>query len=303
MTGHTFSIKRMQTHDGPGLRTTVFMKGCPLRCAWCHNPESQSSEQEIWLDESKCIGCGFCFNETGERTHHSNWNGNLKTVKDCPSKALKQLRQTRTEEQLFIEIQRDADFFENGGVTFSGGEPLQQPVFVSALLQRCRQAGFHTAIDTCGAASDRAVAMVLPHTDLMLFDLKIMNPNLHKQWTGRDNRQTLENFRRISAYAAKHPGLKLWIRTPLIPGATDSRANIRAIARFLKEHWSEQIERWELCAFNNLATDKYRRLQKRWPFENTPLITRNHGADLLQTAIANLGPEKKACIVLKGRMT
>lgn len=215
MIGHTFSVKRMQTHDGPGLRTTVFMKGCSLRCAWCHNPESFSAAQEVWRDDAKCISCGICATADGSRTDHSNWNGDLACVEKCPSKALEALRIDGTVDELFQQIDRDSGFFENGGVTVSGGEPALQWPFVTGLLQKCKVKGLHTALDSCGAAPAQAFDALLPHLDLVLFDLKIMDAASHKQWTGRDNRDILENIQRIAEQVRSNKSLKLWIRTPL----------------------------------------------------------------------------------------
>lgn len=296
MTGYTFSVKRMQTHDGPGLRTTVFMKGCSLRCAWCHNPESLSADQEIWRDDSKCIGCGFCCHEDGVRADHSNWSGDLSVVENCPSKALEALRQEWPVEELLPAIDRDAGFFEEGGVTFSGGEPALQWPFVSAVMKRCKENGLHTALDTCGAAPAAAFDALLPQTSLVLFDLKMMDPEKHRKWTGRDNLQILKNLRRIAAYIQDHPEVKLWIRTPLIPAATATESNLAAVGSFIKEELGGAVERWELCAFNNLCVDKYRRLKRDWQFADTPLLERGFGDQLLEAARENFSP-----VSLKGR--
>ena len=292
----------MQTHDGPGLRTTVFMKGCSLRCAWCHNPESISARQEIWLDETKCIGCGFCHNERNEQLTRANWDGNEEIIQNCPAKALELLRTSWSAEELLQKINRDAGFFDEGGVTFSGGEPALQWPFLSKVMEQCKATGLHTALDTCGAAAPKAFDALLPHCDLILFDLKIIHPEEHQKWTGQKNAQILDNFKKISAYASQNPELKIWIRTPLIPGATDSEENIRAIGRFLQDSWTDQIERWELCTFNNLCVEKYRKLNMDWRFADTPLMDREHAQNLHRIAAESLGAEKSARVFLKGRM-
>ncbi|VGO19125.1 glycyl-radical enzyme activating protein [Pontiella sulfatireligans] len=301
--GHTFSVKRMQTHDGPGLRTTVFMKGCSLRCAWCHNPESLSGKAELWRNEPRCIGCGICALDDGSLTDHDNWNGDPAVIENCPAKALEPLRKDWSVEALLADLERDAAFFtKNGGITVSGGEPAMQWPFVAELLKGCREREWHTALDTCGAAPAEALDVLLPLCDLVLFDLKIMNSSNHRKWTGQGNEQILDNFCKTMAYATEHPELKIWIRTPLIPGATDGTENIEAIGHFLSNHWTDQIERWDLCAFNNLAVEKYQKMNMEWEFAETPLMERKHGEELLQTAIGALGPEKYDRVYLKGRM-
>lgn len=310
--GYSFDVRRMQTHDGPGIRTTVFMKGCSLRCAWCHNPESVSMEQEVWWQADRCIGCGKCVEtcpvgaihaDIGIHIDRDKCVGCAACAEVCPAKAMEALRTDWSVDKMFDAINRDRPFLLNGGgVTVSGGEPALQWPFVSELLGRCQKVGFHTALDTCGAAPSKAFEALLPHCDLILFDLKIMDAVSHKKWTGQGNSQILENLRAIADRIRSRHQLKLWIRTPLIPGATANAKNIKAIGEFIREDLSGTVERWDLCAFNNLCADKYRRLGSRWSMENVSLLSRAGARSLLDTARSSSGLASE-CVVLKGRMT
>lgn len=310
--GHSFDVRRMQTHDGPGIRTTVFMKGCSLRCAWCHNPESLSMEQEVWWQADRCIGCGKCVDvcpedairsDDGIQIDRSTCTGCAACAEACPSKTIEILRTDWSVDELFLVINRDRPFLMNGGgVTVSGGEPALQAPFVGALLERCRKEGLHTALDTCGAVPPISFGSLLPHCDLILFDLKIMDSSRHRKWTGQDNFQPLENLLAIAKHIHSGADLKLWIRTPLIPDATANTENIKAIGNFIRENLPGAIDRWELCAFNNLCADKYRRFGNKWSMEETPLLTRAEGNLLLATARSSSRLPAEF-IFLKGRMS
>ena len=311
--GHTFSVRRMQTHDGPGLRTTVFLKGCSLHCAWCHNPEALSPAHEVWWLADKCIGHRACIevcpNEAlqltadGMRIDRAPCEGCYRCVDACPAHAMEALRRDWTLDELLDEVRRDAAFYEEsgGGVTVSGGEPLAQWRFVRSLFRRCRENGIHTALDTCGEAPAEALAAVLPGTRLVLYDLKLIDPDQHKRWTGADNLRILENLKQIVSDVRRQDDLELWIRTPLIPGATATRDNIAGLARFLSEEIEDAVSRWELCSFNPLSAPKYEQLGKEWRFEGVPLLTRDEGRSLHRIALEHSGfsPER---LLLKGRM-
>jgi pyruvate formate lyase activating enzyme len=302
----------MQTRDGPGLRTTVFFKGCPLRCAWCHNPESISPAPEIWWLAHACIACRTCIEvcpqdalelaPEGMRIDRERCNGCFRCVEACPAQAMEALRRDWTMPELLDEVLRDEAFFaEGGGVTASGGEPLAQWPAVRELLAACEARGIHTALDTCGQAPPEALEAVLPHTRLVLYDLKIADPAAHARWTGHDNRRILENLRSVADETRRRDDLALWIRTPLIPEATATRENLAALARFVVEEIGDAVERWELCAFNPLCADKYRKLGQAWRFEGDGMMPRSEAEALRQLVLAQCGlPEGQ--VLLTGRL-
>jgi pyruvate formate lyase activating enzyme len=239
--------------------------------------------QVHWL-ENRCIGCRTCLQVCPQGALHENGSG-LRIARDicdgcglcaeaCPANAMEQLGRQVMLDALVGELLKDRAYYETsaGGVTASGGEPTLQPAFTAALFERLRQEGIHTALDTCGLCSQSALEAILPHSDLVLFDLKEMDPLRHRQFTGSDNARILENLRWASGVCAQQ-GTELWVRTPLIPGATAGEDNLRAIGAFLTA-LPGPVARWELCAFNNLCRDKYRRLDMQWDYDQTPLLTR-----------------------------
>ena len=302
-TGLIAEIQRMSTEDGPGLRTTVFFKGCGLRCTWCHNPECISSKPQIHWIETRCIGCKTCQEVCTEAALSYSDDGvsinrNLCTVcglcaEECPSTALELIGLDWQLQDLLEELLKDRAYFEKsgGGVTLSGGDPALQAPFAAALLKDLKNHGIQTAIDTCGICSNGALDLLLPNTDLVLYDIKEIDSEKHKAFTGNSVSAVLRNLLFICQHMKAHhiPG-RLWIRTPIIPGATDSEDNIRGIGEFISANINGTIERWELCAFNNLCKDKYRRLGMEWEFaaselmgrsamENLAAVARNSGVD------------------------
>jgi len=286
--GTILHLQRLSTEDGPGIRTTVFMKGCTLRCAWCHNPESLSPQVQVQRIETNCIHCGLCIQvcphgclePDGDEIilNHQLCDACGKCVQECPSGALELLGRKISIDDLTSELLKDQSFFQTsgGGVTFSGGEPLLQADFVAAVMANLQAAGVHTALDTCGMVSQSQFVKVLPHTDLVLFDLKLMDPHAHQDHTGQHNEPILRNLIFMRDYLRAAGGSKkLWIRTPLIPDATDLPLNLFAIGSFLASELDDTIERWELCAFNNLCRDKYRRLGMQWQYDQTQLYTQS----------------------------
>jgi pyruvate formate lyase activating enzyme len=289
--------QRLSTEDGPGIRTTVFFKGCPLRCSWCHNPESISAKQQIQWLETRCIGCGTCI-KTCDRGSLSKTEAGLvrdrslclvcgKCAEQCPANAMEVLGKRVGLEELTAELLRDRVYYakSGGGITLSGGEPLMQPDFCANLLRAMKEKGISTAVDTCGLCSIATLEQVLPYTDLILYDLKEIDPARHKEFTGRDNGRILENIIFIrDDLAERDDGKILWIRTPLIPGTTASRETVERIGEYISTNLGGCVKRWELCAFNNLCRDKYRRLGVEWQHASTPLMSRQELKELEQIA-------------------
>lgn len=263
-TGRIFDVRRFSTHDGGGIRTTVFFKGCPLRCAWCHNPEGiDFGRRPLWF-AGKCIGCGSCAEaarfggvrrmETGiavDPAAEEDWDAILDA---CPTGALRwDSRDVRVDDLMEL-IRRDMPFYAHGGggATLSGGDPLMQADFARELLLRCREEGVHTAIETELHASEEAVQAVLPLVDLIYADLKLLDGGLHRQWTCVGNERILSN---LEALLTDPLSERLILRTPLIPEITATEENLRAIAAWLARRNS--AVRWELLNYNPLAAAKY----------------------------------------------
>jgi len=278
-------IQRMSTEDGPGIRTTVFFKGCPLHCAWCHNPESISPKPQVHWIGSRCIGCLSCIEacrqgalragENGVEINRSLCQGCGACAQECPSTAMELMGTRWSLEDLLAEVAKDAAYFEKsgGGITVSGGEPAMQADFAAAFLAGCRERGLHTALDTCGLCAPKALDKMLPHADMVLFDLKFLDSAAHEKWTGSPNGKILENCRRIARDVLSGAGPKMmWIRTPIIPDATATEENIRAIGGFIASGLGRAVTRWDLCAFNNLCRDKYTRLGLAWRFSGHELL-------------------------------
>ncbi len=269
--GRIFDIKRYAIHDGPGIRTTVFLKGCPLRCDWCQNPESQGADREIFLSPNRCIGCGKCIEACpeGAVSPKDRRPDPLKCVRcgtcveACPADARQLLGCDYSVDRLVAELERDRIFYDesDGGVTFSGGEPLVQPDFLRAGLERCRALGLHTAVDTCGHVPPEQMEDFARRTDLFLYDLKAMDPGRHRDSVGVSNELILENLRRVC-----EAGTPVWVRVPLIPGFNDGEDNLRATAEFVRALPGRPP--LSLLPYHRTAAAKYRRLGRRYPMEN-----------------------------------
>ena len=293
--GIILEIQRMSTEDGPGIRTTVFFKGCSLTCVWCHNPESISLKPEIHWIGSRCIGCRTCLKTCrlnalsldgkGMRIDRSVCTGCGDCAEACPSTAMELLGHAWDLEALIAELIKDQAYFEasGGGITISGGEPTMQTPFASALLQGIKARGIHTALDTCGQCPQKSLETLLPFTDMVLFDVKLVDPQAHLAFTGHTNELILANLKQVAAHLHGRGGV-LWIRTPIIPQATDTPENLRAIGAFIAHNLNGCVQRWELCAFNNLCRDKYRRLDKVWGFKDCELIPKDRMEELAAVA-------------------
>ncbi len=283
-------IRRMSGEDGPGSRTALVFKGCSLACAWCHTPESIAKRFQVrWLP-SYCVACGACDgvcpndgltrDESGVHIDRRLCTGCCACVSACPSRALECLGIDAEPEALLHElIQDSASFGRDGGVTLTGGEALLQEGAVE-LLRLLKQAGVQTAVHTSGMLFPEQLQAALPYTDVLLFDLKLMDSVAHKRWTGRGNAMILRNLG-IAALWAKGSG-RLWIRTPIIPGATDSKENIRAIGSRIGAIGG--AERWELRPFSNRNAQRYEQLGIDWTFKQTPSVSRRHMEELLAIA-------------------
>jgi pyruvate formate lyase activating enzyme len=234
--GCIFNIQRYSLHDGPGIRTTVFLKGCPARCWWCHNPESQLVTPEIARSEARCIACDACLfacHEGLQPRDHCILCGACANA--CPTGARSLVGAEMTVREVVASVMRDRMFFEDsgGGVTFSGGEPLGQPEFLKSMLSSFRALEIRTALDTAGLCPGEALLEVAPLVDLFLFDLKCIDSEKHLQGTGVDNRGVLENLERLSGV---HDNI--WIRVPVVPGFNDTLEEMNAIARLAARYGS-----------------------------------------------------------------
>lgn len=308
-TAWIFDIYRGTSHDGPGLRSSVFFQGCPLRCRWCHNPEGLSQGAKVWWDQRSCIGCLACRAACPHEAIHAGENGIVldparcqtcgACVAACPSRALTFTARQWMLAELLDELRRDHLFYTKtgGGVTASGGECLTQPHFIAALFAALKTEGIGTALDTCGYVPWANFEKVLPATDYVLYDVKLMDRDAHRCFTGVDNTLILTN---LHAIAERIRGgtlsAQLWLRTPLIPGATDTPENVAAIGAFIADELGDAVTRWELPAFNNSCTGKYRRLGQAWPYAQTPLIAAAEAERLKAAAIAAGVPAEKMTV-------
>jgi pyruvate formate lyase activating enzyme len=292
-TGTVFNVQRFSTEEGPGIRTAVFMKGCPLRCHWCHNPEGLSPKPQLVWHEVRCIGARRCLaacpvdalelTPTGISIDRGRCSPCDLCVDACPSVALEVIGRRWTPEELLSEVIKDAEFHVTsaGGVTVTGGEPTMQPEFVEAFLRLCREAGIATALDTCGYADWSVYERLLPHADLVLYDLKLTDRERHHQATGVYPDRILAN-----AAGVAERDVPMWVRTPVVPDYTDSEENIRALAHFIRERLPT-VQRWDLLAYNNLGRPKYGSLQLPYALEDTELPARNQMERLAAIATDN----------------
>jgi glycyl-radical enzyme activating protein len=274
--GNIIDIKRFTVHDGPGIRSTVFLKGCGLRCAWCHNPEGIENVIGLWHLSRPCIRCRTCLAACPERalSAHEGEDPFIRIdrrrcgscglcVEACPADALAFDGRRLSSESAAEILLRDLEFYRQsgGGVTISGGDPLIQAGFALEILEACRRAGAHTAIETCLQGPWDLVQAFIPLTDLFIVDLKLADPALHLEYTGRDNALIRENYRCLASLrGAEGQGPEILTRIALIPRVTALPGNVRALARFVRE--CDPRGRIELINFNPLAQDKYRLMDR-----------------------------------------
>lgn len=264
-TGLISNIQKYSIHDGPGIRTTVFMKGCPLLCAWCHNPETQVFLPEIVWYKDKCIGCRSCLEACPEQALALTEKGVSldmekctrcgKCAAACPTLAMERLGQEMTVEELLAEVAKDEPFYEQskGGVTLSGGEPLSQAEFAAEFLRACKDKGYHTTVDTSGFVPQRVFEQVLPYVDLFLYDVKHLDNDQHEKYMKAPNEAILRNLRWL---AARHANI--WVRVPLIPSVNDDPQHIKRIGELTRELGLREIY---LLPYHKMAQAKYKRLR------------------------------------------
>jgi pyruvate formate lyase activating enzyme len=264
-TGLVFDIKRYAIHDGPGIRTTVFFKGCPLRCRWCHNPESWKDNPEPALRRNRCLRCGRCVQTCPQNAISLTENLPLtdpekctlcgECIETCPGGAREIIGRRMTVAEVMTEIEKDIIFYDEsaGGATFSGGEPLMQAEFLLALLNQCRKKQIHTAVDTSCCAQPDVVDAVAKKTDLFLCDLKHTDSDAHRRLTGVENTLIFANIKRLS-----HAGKRIIIRIPIIPGFNDDPENIEATGKFAAS--LPGVIRIDILPYNPGGTEKARRL-------------------------------------------
>jgi len=262
-------IKRFATHDGPGIRTAVFLKGCPLDCKWCSNPETKKFDPQLYFISKRCKTCNDCIKVCSGNAISSDINNKIdrrictkcfKCTEECLNRAFQQIGIEYTVDEIFREIEKDIPFYgSDGGLTLSGGEPLFQHEFSIALLKKCKEAGISTVVDTSGYVKFEILNEVIKYTDLFLYDIKHMDSEKHKAETGVDNKIILENLSLISGRT------KIRISFPLIPGFNDDEKNIEETAKLAK---SLKINFIDINPFHNLGSDKYSYLGLANPFQN-----------------------------------
>lgn len=297
--GFIFDIERFSTADGPGIRTVLFFKGCNLHCYWCHNPESICTEPELEWDPAECIGCRLCAGVCPSNAHvwtpehvilRQNCTHCFRCSDICPPQALKQAGKWMSEEDCMAQIRPDIPFYNHsgGGVTLSGGEVLLQSAFAGKLLRRCREEGIHTAIESNLCFPQDRLDTLIPYLDLVMADIKHMDPEKHRAGTGASNARTLQNLRYLDG-----KGLPLIVRTPVIPGYNDSPDNLRATAEFLKS--LNGLQYYELLSYNPMGNDKRKRFGYDVPDIAVPKKQQMH-------ALAEIAREQGLPVWIDGRI-
>lgn len=253
--GNIFNIQHFSIGDGPGIRTTVFLKGCNLRCVWCHNPESQDFRPQMMFYKNKCTGCGKCKEECPHSLESCELCG--RCTRYCPNNAREICGREYTVDEVMRELLADNAFYENsgGGVTFSGGECMLQIDFLEEMLRQCKEHQLHTAIDTAGHTPYSSFERILPFVDLFLYDVKCFDSDKHKQYTGVKNQLILENLKRLLA-----TGKRVWVRIPVIPSVNDTEEEMQSIKRFLNA--CVEPEKIELLPYHALGEHKYTAIGK-----------------------------------------
>ena len=274
--GTVFNIQHFSIHDGPGIRTVVFLKGCPLKCKWCANPESQKKEAELAWTKGECIGCRECVKKIGDsivRFEEDSliWDTGKMYSKEeiekiCPSQALHVIGKEMTSDEVIDEVKKDIPFFNSsgGGITISGGEPLLQSEFTYEILKRAGELGLHRTIETSSCAAFADYEKVAGEVDYLISDVKVIDDELHKEWTGASNKRILENLRLIRE---GFPDLPIQVRTPVIPSVNDTKEAIKDIIEFVNGIGAD----FELLKYHRLGLPKYESLHRQYPMGNAEL--------------------------------
>lgn len=288
--GVIFNIQKFSVNDGPGIRTVVFFKGCPLRCAWCANPESQLAKVQVLWDQKKCIGCHHCLNICPEhatslqngRIHidHKKCSSCLKCASECPGHALQKEGETKTVQEVLDIVMQDEVFYEEsgGGITLSGGEMLMQPEFAFQLLKAAKEEGLHTCCETTGFANEEIFTKVMENIDEILFDMKHWDPMKHKEGTGVTNERILANM----ALAVKQ-GKSVLPRIPVIPGYNDSLKDAAEMAERLK---TAGLTKCQLLPFHQFGENKYHLLDQTYQYEDKEALHREDLQEYRQAFIS-----------------
>lgn len=299
-----FNIQKCSIHDGIGIRTIVFFKGCPLKCPWCANPESQSYTQEIMEISRSCIGCDACIRTCPADAIRITPNGPtidrqtctlcFRCTDVCYAESKKIVGDELDAESVFREVYKDRFFYQQrgGGVTFSGGEPLTQPEFLTELAIKCKLNRINTTIETCGFGIYEHFKPALDYIDSAFIDIKHIDSSVHKELTGIGNEVILNNIKKISSH-----GIPITIRTPVVPGYTDSEENISGIANFIKD--IPNIQEYELLPYHNLGASKYHSLGRIYALETIPIPNDENIIKLVKLANRILQPYGKQCFYTK----
>lgn len=299
-----FNVQKCSIHDGNGLRTLVFFKGCPLRCKWCANPESQDYGPEIMESQSKCIGCGACVKvcpngaieatEDGFKINRDLCQRCFKCTERCFAMSKYTVGKDYELEELYKQIEKDKIFYsiKGGGVTFSGGEPLTHPKYLTEIAKMCHERGVDVAIESCGYGRFEEFKTALPYINNMFFDVKHIDTDVHKELTGKGNELILENLKKIA-----ETGIHITVRTPVIPGLNNSRENIEGIAKFLRD--IPNIVGYELLLYHQFGVNKYEALGRKYELHDVQPPTDEEIRELVKCANTVFEGTDKTCFYTK----